>query len=529
MLVSEVMTTTPVTIRADASVHEAIAALAEHHVTSLPVVDGSGRLQGVLSEADAIRERVLPDARAHAIPPSSTTPPADLVADVMTPMPVSVGPDTDLAHAVDLLTSTSAKSLPVVDRRRRLVGVVSRSDVVRALSRSDDEVRADVERLLGASGHDDWLVDAHEGSVVVEGPHGEGEAALARAVARAVPGVVAAHVEPGDAVAPATTDTDLGPAGHQLLQLACRAPSVHNTQPWLWRSTGRTIELYADPSRKLPASDPDGRNMLISCGAALHHLQVAARGLGLRCTVERLPSGAGSTLLARVSLEPLGARGTGGTAGSAADAEERARDLEAITARVTDRRRFTTWPVPEARLDHLASVGTREGCTVLTVADGGRRHRVEELVEQARGLQSDDPRLRAERDSWVLHSRHDGVPESALEGPATRFDDVPVVDPGGIERADGVLVLATPTDEPLDHLRTGEALSRLWLTATTGLLSVVPLSQVVEEAQTRQSLQQDVLGNALVPQLLVRVGWQESSRGRLPPSPRRPLVDVLLP
>ncbi len=524
MLVSEVMTTEPVTIRADATVHEALAVLARHHVTSLPVVDGSGRLRGVLSEADAIRERVLPDARTHAIPPSSTTPPADLVADVMTPTPVSVGPDTDLARAVDLLTSTSAKSLPVVDEHQHLVGVVSRSDVVRELSRTDDAVRTDVARLLGASGHGDWLVDAHEGSVVVEGPHGEQEAALAQAVARSVPGVVATHVEPGEPVAPAPAPAgvDLGPVGRALLELACRAPSVHNTQPWLWRVSGPTIELYADPSRRLPATDPDGRNMLISCGAALHHLRVAARGLGWHCTVERLPAGDHSTLLARVSLEPAGPEEPTG------DAEERARDLDAITARRTDRRRFTTWPVPESRLEHLAAVGTQEGCSVSPVVDAGRRHRVEELVERARALQAADPRQHAEQDMWVRHSAHDGVPAPALEAPATRFDDVPVIDPGGVERADGVLVLATPTDEPPDHLRTGEALSRLWLTATGGLLSVVPLSQVLEVPETRHALQQDVLGSALVPQLLVRVGWQETHRDPLPPSPRRALVEVLL-
>ena len=89
-------------------------------------------------------------------------------------------------------------------------------------------------------------------------------------------------------------------------------------------------------------------------------------------------------------------------------------------------------------------------------------------------------------------------------------------------------MLATPTDEPLDHLRAGEALSRTWLSATTGLLSMVPLSHVVERPETRRALQSDVLGSALVPQLLVRVGWQESSRERLAPSPRRPLADVLL-
>ena len=317
-------------------------------------------------------------------------------------------------------------------------------------------------------------------------------------------------------------DDGLDTLTRRLLQLACRAPSVHNTQPWLWRVSGSVIELYADPARQLAAADPDGRSLRISCGAALHHLQVAARALGQGCTVERLPAGAGSTLLARVSLEA----GPDQPGTPPTDADARA-DLEAITARVTDRRRFTSWEVPAPRLEHLAGIGARAGCAVVPV-DPGRRHRLEELVEQARDLLSQDPAVQAEQRAWVQRSTHDGVPREATEGPATRFDDRPVVDPGGIDRADGVLVLATPTDEPLDHLRAGEALSRTWLSATTGLLSMVPLSHVVERPETRRALQSDVLGSALVPQLLVRVGWQESSRERLAPSPRRPLADVLL-
>jgi CBS domain-containing protein len=450
MRVAEVMTAPPLTTTTDAGVDDALALLGHHHVTSLPVVDATGRLQGLLHEVDVIRGRVphqAPGAPSHSTPPS-------VVADVMAPVPARLGPDTDLATAADLLGSSSVTSLPVVDGRGHVVGMLSRSDVVGVLTAAHDR------------------------------------------------------------------DDGLDPLGRRLLQLACRAPSVHNTQPWLWRVDGPVVELYADPARQLRVSDPDGRNLRISCGAALHHLQVAARGLGQACAVERLPAGPGSTLLARVTLEPRPLEPDG-------EAEARA-DLEAITARVTDRRRFTSWEVPAPRLEHLAAVGAREGCAVVPVVDEGRRHRLEELVEQARALLSQDPEVRAEQQSWVQRSAHDGVPVPATEGPATRFDDRPVVDPGGIDRADGVLVLATPTDEPIDHLRAGAALSRAWLTATTGLLSMVPLSHVVERPETRRALQDDVLGSALVPQLLVRVGWQESSRERLAPSPRRPLADVLV-
>jgi len=67
------------------------------------------------------------------------------------------------------------------------------------------------------------------------------------------------------------------PLVHELIRSACSAPSVHNTQPWTWRVLdSTTIELYADRTRQLPATDPLGRDLAISCGAALHHLVVAA-------------------------------------------------------------------------------------------------------------------------------------------------------------------------------------------------------------------------------------------------------------
>src|SRR3954471_14844893 len=62
----------------------------------------------------------------------------------------------------------------------------------------------------------------------------------------------------------------------RIVSLATRAPSVHNTQPWRWHAAGSTLELFADHSRQLPVSDPAGRNLVLSCGAVLHHVQVVA-------------------------------------------------------------------------------------------------------------------------------------------------------------------------------------------------------------------------------------------------------------
>ncbi len=133
MYVEDVMTPHPVTTTVSARVEEALALLDRYRVTSLPVVDETGRIQGVVSEADLIRERV-----PNVDPEKQDAPldPLPLVGDVYTPHAVVARPHDELADAVDLMTSTTVKSLPVVDRRGVVVGVVSRSDVVHFLAGS---------------------------------------------------------------------------------------------------------------------------------------------------------------------------------------------------------------------------------------------------------------------------------------------------------------------------------------------------------------------------------------------------------
>ena len=130
----------------------------------------------------------------------------------------------------------------------------------------------------------------------------------------------------------------------RVVELACLAPSVQNTQPWRWEIAHQSIELYSDEHRRLPVTDPEGRSLVISCGAALHHAQVAARALGWAPSVTRLPDGPDGDLLARVVLEPRA---------SGADARASARGAGAPVHRpppfhlVADPAR----PGPDPRLD----------------------------------------------------------------------------------------------------------------------------------------------------------------------------------
>lgn len=311
----------------------------------------------------------------------------------------------------------------------------------------------------------------------------------------------------------------------RLVELACRAPSFHNTQPWRWRILGEdVIELYADPARQLRVADPLGRNLTISCGSALHHAEVAARGLGLDPEVT-VTSGPGD-LLARVTL-------TG-----AATRPGALEELEALERRCTDRRRFTSWPVPEGRLTHLAEAAAGWGAYVVPVTDVTARFHTERLLERARAAQTSDPAYAEEQRNWVDHGAADGVPAPnaapGVAGTGTvrshRYAPEPEPSPtAAVESSDGVLAICTAGDSQEDWLHVGQALSAVWLRATRDGLSIVPLSQVVEVEETRAELHQKVFGGMARPQILVRVGWQEISRAPLPPTPRRPLDEVLLP
>ena len=308
-----------------------------------------------------------------------------------------------------------------------------------------------------------------------------------------------------------------------VVELACLAPSVHNTQPWTWRISGSTLELYADPRRLLPATDPQGDQLVVSCGAALHHAQIAARGLGWEPQVTRLPGGPDMDLLARIDLTPAPRTPSGLAA------------LELLRERRTDRRHCTSWPVPDARLAQLADTAGRWGVIATPVTDSPQRWRVEDLIAEASKIQSNDPRTAREQAAWVDRGPEDGIPSDVVPdetqhdpshmsrfGPGTLKDSDREFD-----RTDALIVLGSVTDDRAAWLRAGEALSALWLDATLAGLTVVPLSQPIEVPQTRRVLQHDVLVSLVKPHVLVRVGWPAMSRTTLPAVPHRPLDEVL--
>lgn len=194
MLVKDVMTRDPITVVPSVGIKAAMTKLAFAGITSMPVVDDEQHLCGIVSEADLIRD-VADDPRAHERPIAMhpVTPPRT-VEDVYTRTPITVSPQDDVTAAVDLMTAKGFKSLPVVNHEHRLLGMVSRSDVLRALARDDDVIAHDVVKLFDELGHAGWSVQVTSGVVEIDGPDDPAERSLAHALSRTVTGVVAVHV-----------------------------------------------------------------------------------------------------------------------------------------------------------------------------------------------------------------------------------------------------------------------------------------------------------------------------------------------
>jgi hypothetical protein len=316
------------------------------------------------------------------------------------------------------------------------------------------------------------------------------------------------------------------PPYDEIVTLACRAPSVHNSQPWLWRVTDTGLDLVADWSRHLAHTDPDGRDLVLSCGAVLHHLRVASRALGWRADVVYEPSStARHAVLASVSFAraPVPA--------------EAVRQLRALTERQTDRRAFATWPVPAGRVDELTRRVRSWQVDVTVVSDPHACSRLLDVTRRADEQQRRDPGYLDELTTWTRESEHEGVPaanspvagDPAVAAVPRRFPPGTLVDPRSVHPPGELLVLSTDDDDATAWLRSGEALSDLWLASSSAGLALVPLSQAVEVRQARRDVRTLLGKDAGHPQVVVRLGWPgPAHQSSLPRTPRGSAADVLV-
>jgi hypothetical protein len=309
----------------------------------------------------------------------------------------------------------------------------------------------------------------------------------------------------------------LGGHAEYLIESAARAPSVHNSQPWRFVVGADSVELWCDPRRRT-WSDISGREMLISCGAALFGLRLAVRSLGYEPQVRLLPDPARLRLLASVRTGralPLNAL--------------ESRMLAAVPHRHTHRGPFEPGPLPRALLAGLQNDAVVEGVELALVRPGLGYERLAALTAAAARRGDLDPRARATIRRWTRAAadrqrpgprddERDGIPATALVAGTVNGEQ-----PGRLRQRDfdlgrhlGLLptggappaataILLTRTDSRADWLRTGQALHRLLLHATSDWVFASIYTQPVEDQVTRL-LMRTQLGLPGYPQLVLQLG-----------------------
>jgi len=307
------------------------------------------------------------------------------------------------------------------------------------------------------------------------------------------------------------------------LSLANRAPSVHNSQPWRWRVGDQSLHLYTNPDLHLRHTDPDARDLMLSCGAALNHCVVAFAALGWQSKVHRLPIPDEQHRLASVELYRYPASEVDITLAAA------------IPRRRTDRRHYSAWPVPQGNLALMGARAARAGVTLRRV---DKLDSLKHLVSQAAMRHGSDYDYLTELAAWSgrycatagVPARNTPEPAPAATIPARTFAgpvlaQTPNVDPA--EDNAVVIALGTASDDAVSRLRAGEATSLVLLTATALGLASCPITEPLEIPETRAAVRADVFGADEYPQMLLRIGWAPVNADPLPSTPRREISEVV--
>lgn len=202
MQARDIMTSTVVTVTAGSTVGDAATLLASHGFTALPVVDGDGDLLGLVTEADILRDRFPRDPRFYCSdeagiqgPDERHREPAATVGGVMTAPAPSMNVRSDVVDLVTAMRDDGLRSMPIVDGTR-LVGIVTRRDLVRTLTRDDVDVERDVRHQLETyGGLGRWTVEVRGGAVrISDAMENETDRHVATVLAEAVRGVTVVHM-----------------------------------------------------------------------------------------------------------------------------------------------------------------------------------------------------------------------------------------------------------------------------------------------------------------------------------------------
>lgn len=291
-----------------------------------------------------------------------------------------------------------------------------------------------------------------------------------------------------------------------LVKAAIMAPSMQDSQPWHFRFRQRTVEVHRDPDRELVVDDPDGRMTLISCGAAIFNIRVAAASLGRDATVTVLPDPDPATLVAEVVVE-----------NAVADLEDPAALFPYLSRRRTNRQPAAGRALPEKVRQGLSHAATREGAVLEWVEDPARTRWLMALAAGPELIQSGISRRRAEVSGSPRPEIPAPRPEVTVEAP----EPAGAGEPG--EPHPTLAVLWTARDDRATWVRAGQALERVLLVASTYGLAASMINQPFEHTDMRWLVRERSTGWS-EPQVVLRFGHGPEA----PSTPRRPAAAFVL-
>jgi hypothetical protein len=316
-----------------------------------------------------------------------------------------------------------------------------------------------------------------------------------------------------------------------VIDLARLAPSVHNTQPWLFHAAGDVLTLSRDGTRRLHVLDPEARQQIISCGAALHLTRLGLRLQGFDSIVDAPFSTDNNWVLARVRAVP----------GNPVTVEESVLG-NAARSRHTQRGVFEPRPVAEEVVAEMRDAAQEQGAWVRILAAPADQVTLAVLLARAEEAEIADPDYRDELAAWTNRppGAHDGLPSQTIPAVGDRASTLklrvfsPEEESQKPEHLDGdekpavaehvlAIIVGTGGDSVQDWLVAGQALIALLLRATIGGVQASPLGQVVDQPWSRRRLASE-LGCIGQPQMVLRVGYALPG----PDTPRRHVRDILV-